>query len=163
MYWSRVWSVTGYTDDHCNDHDYALIIYNQNNRSLCWLSFGYWNTWPDVGFDIFGYPNDKTSVSGCSYDSMWFTSCHYSDALNSGRRYKYRCDTRPGNSGSALYAEIKGDSLGGRRVYGVHTHGAGSTTWNYGNRIDRGRFCQIVQWMKDSGYTPMCGSSACCS
>ena len=163
MYWTRVLSVTGYTEDHHQDRDYALIIYNQNNRSPCWLSFGYWDNWPDVGFDIFGYPEDKASVSGCRYDSMWFTSCHYSDTLNSGRRYKYRCDTRPGNSGSALYAEKKGDSSGSRIVYGVHTHGAGTTTWNYGNRIDRSRFCRIVQWMKDSGYTPMCGSSACCS
>ena len=163
MYWARVWSVTGYTDNHRPDHDYALIIYNQKNRSPCWLSFGYWDIWPDVGFDIFGYPEDKLSVSGCSYNSMWFTSCHYSDTLDSGRRYKYRCDTLPGNSGSALYAEKKGDSSGSRVVYGVHTHGAGTTIWNYGNRIDKSRFCQIVQWMKDSGYTPMCGSSACCS
>jgi len=162
MYWKQVWAVKGFTNDHREDHDYALIIYNQNSsRSPCWLSFGYWNTWPDVGFDIFGYPEDKSSVSGCRYNSMWFTSCHYSDTIDSGRRYKYRCDTRRGNSGSALYAEKKGDSSGRRTVYGVHTQG--TTTWNYGNRINRSRFCQIVQWMKGSGYTPMCGSSACCS
>ena len=116
MYWLQVWSVAGYTDNHRRDHDYALIIYNQNNRSPCWLSFGFWDNWPDVGFDIFGYPSDKTSVSGCSYNSMWFTSCHYSDTLDRGRRYNYCCDTCPGNSGSALYAEIRGDSSGGRRV-----------------------------------------------
>ena len=163
MYWRRVLTVKGFTNDHRVDHDYALIIYKNTSRSPCWLSFGYWNSWPDVGFDIFGYPEDKSSVTGCRYNSMWFTSCHYSDTLDSGRRYKYRCDTLPGNSGSALYAEIQGDSSGGRRVYGVHTHGAGTTIWNYGNRIDKSRFCQIVQWMKDSGYTPICGSSACCS
>ena len=134
MYWMQVLSVTGYTEDHHQDHDYALIIYNQNNRSPCWLSFGYLHNWPDVGFDIFGYPNDKSYVSGCGYDSMWFTSCHYSDTLNSGRRFKYRCDTLGGNSGSALCAEKKGDSLGSRAVYGVHTQGG--ETWNYGNRID---------------------------
>ena len=32
MNWSRVWSVTGYTDDHRNDHDYALISYIQSEQ-----------------------------------------------------------------------------------------------------------------------------------
>lgn len=160
MYWSQVWSVTGFTQDHRQDHDYALIAYDSNNPSPCYLPFGYRSSWPDYGFDIFGYPEDKQSVSGCSYASMWFTSCHFSDTVNFGRRYRFRCDILPGNSGSALYAE-RGDSSGRRVVYGVNTQQ--SSTWNYGNRLDRARFCRIVGWMKESGYTPMCGSTACCS
>ena len=158
MYWRRVWAVTGFTQQHKNDYDYALIIYDENNPSPCWLSFGYKSSWPNSGFDIFGYPYDKEFVQDCFYPSMWFSSCHYSYTHSSGRRYKFHCDILGGNSGSALYTE---DTPGTRRVYGVVTHE--SSTWNYGNRIDQSRFCQIVDWMEDSGYTPTCSSSPCCS
>ena len=162
MYWRRVWAVQGFTQQHRIDYDYALIIYDENNRSPCWLSFGYKSSWPNIGFDIFGYPYDKAHVSGCSYNSMWFSSCHYSHTQNSGRRYGYHCDTLGGNSGSALYAEDD-VTAGTRRVYGIHTHGRGTSTWNYGNRIDKFRFCQIIEWMDDSGYRPLCTTSPCCS
>lgn len=32
MYWRRVWSVTGFTEDHRQDHDYAVIAYDSSNR-----------------------------------------------------------------------------------------------------------------------------------
>ncbi len=159
MYVSHVWVVSGFVTDHKQDYDYALIKYDR--PSPCWLSFGYSDNWPGIGFDIFGYPQDKSDVSGCTYESMWFTSCHYSEIIDSGRRYTFRCDILPGNSGSALYAEEKGAVSGNRVVYGVNSHEG--STWNYGNSINRDRFCQIVGWMSGSGYTPLCGSLPCCT
>lgn len=161
MTWTNVYALQGYTVQHRREYDFALIVYNRNNPSPCYLSFGYMDTWSDVGFDTFGYPRDKPLQSGCRfYRSMWFTSCHYSDTLDSGLGLIYRCDVVQGNTGSALYGEWKGHSSGSKVVYGVNARYY--TDWNYGVRLDRTRFCKIAEWMTSSGYTPKCGSSACC-
>ena len=159
MYATQAWSVTGYTQDHKDEYDYALIIYSSNDQSPCYLGFGYSSPWTEVGFDLTGYPQDKSNLDGCSYPSMWFSSCHYSKTAAAGLQLKYRCDMLPGNSGSALYGEKKEDSSVSRYVYGVNTHQSAATTgensWNWGPRITQYRFYQIVGWMEGSGYYPL--------
>ena len=159
MYATLAWSVTGYTQDHKIEYDYALIIYNSNDQSPCYLAFGYFSPWTGVGFDLTGYPQDKSDLDGCSYPSMWFGSCHYSKTAAAGLQLKYRCDMLPGNSGSALYGDVKKDSSVSRAVYGVNAQQSVATTgensWNWGPRITQYRFYQIVGWMEGSGYYPL--------
>ena len=159
MYARRAWSVVGYTQQHKYEYDYALIIYDSSYHSPCYLSFGYFNPWSHVGFDLTGYPVDKCNLKGCSYCSMWFGSCHYSETVNAGLRLRYRCDMTNGNSGSALYGEWKDSNYVHKYVYGVNAQQSvaktGKNSWNWGPRITRDRFYQIIGWMQDSGYNPL--------
>ena len=152
MIWRRVRAVTGYVNEGKPEYDYALIIYDSRNPSPCWLSFGYNEAWSNVGFDVVGYPLDK---GGCTYQPMWFSSCHYSTTAHQGLSLAYRCNTAVGNDGSALYGEWKGHPTPGRRaVYGVNAYQASNGAWNFGPRINLDRYNQIVQWMVESGYRP---------
>ncbi len=161
-YANKVYVPEGYTKYHSSSYDYALILYE--DTSPCRLSFGYDEGWQDHGFDIIGYPGDKqdNDLFHCSFDSMFFSSCHYSYTYGSSR-FRYRCDTYPGNSGSPLFSQTRGDEEGRRAVYGVHTSGTGTSTYNKGTRITKSRFCSFVKWMHENGYTAMCGGKPCCS
>jgi V8-like Glu-specific endopeptidase len=74
--------------------------------------------------------------------------------------YRYRCDIFQGNDGSPLYSETMTDPLRGRSVYGVVTDERNN--WNLGVRFDKFRFCQLVLWIADSGYNPVCGNRPNC-
>lgn len=160
-YANEVYVPEGYSKWHNSEYDFALILYEET--SPCTLCFGYHSNWPNHGFDIIGYPGDKDDKDRlhCSYDSMFFSSCHYSYALGSSR-FQYRCDTFPGNSGSPLLSQRPGDVEGSRVVYGVHTDGEIST-YNSGTRITKTRFCAFVKWMSRNGHVAMCGGEPCCA
>ena len=156
--WTRVFAPVGYTTNGLVNYNYALITYRQ--RATCWVGFGYYDPWPGTGLDINGYPSDKSAsrVSGCIYDSMWHSSCHYSRAYpTSGENsLLYRCDT-VGGAGSALYGEQLNTASGKRVVYGVHAYESiiSGQRWNRGPRITRARFFQFVGWMRQTGYDPL--------
>ena len=142
----------GYTDDHKDEYDFALLVYH--DTSPCYLQYGYKTNWPNSGFKIVGYPGDKRDQS-CSGQAMFDSSCGESDTQGANR-FKYYCDTSGiGNSGAPL---ISTDD----KVYGVHTH-SGSLA-NYGVRITKSRFCLLAKWMRNSqySYTTMCGGKPCC-
>ena len=153
--WTRVFATVGYTSRGLANYNYALITYRQ--RATCWLPFGYYDPWPGTGVDITGYPSDKRAsrVPGCSYDSMWRSSCYYSRTYptTGENSLLYKCDTL-GNGGSALYGNT---GSGVRAVYGVHAYSSiiSGQRWNRGPRITRARFYQIVGWMRQTGYNPL--------
>ena len=168
----RFWLVRGYTDQEAArpniqfQYDYALLILNEEEPSPNYLSFGYRTECEDNnGFDSFGYPGAGPDtrireLTECTCHPMWFTSCHYSDTISNGREFRFRCDVVGGDSGAPLYSERIGDRSGKRVEYGVVS--AENNNWNFGVRIDKFRFCQIVRWMELSGYSPSCGGRPCC-
>ena len=111
---------------------------------------------------MIGYPEDKfaSQLSHCTHNSMFYSECSHSYTL--GRyRFQYRCDAIGGNSGSPLMSQDPGDRTAGRIVYGIHTQS--SSAYNKGVRITKTRFCNFVEWMRETGHTAMCGSQPCCS
>ena len=82
----------------------AHCVYD--NPSPCWLSFGYYEPWSNVGLDVIGYPLDKPDT--CFYNRMWSSSCHYSETAHQGLSLFYRCDTALGNDGLPSMVRAKG-------------------------------------------------------
>ena len=163
MYWTNAWILNGYALFHYDDYDFALIIYESFRPSPCYVGFGYRQPWTGVGFDIYGYPSDKSALlsPGCFYDSMYCTSCHYSLVSSSGLGVEYACDLFGiSNTGAGLYAGQSDSTAGARSVYGVHT--ASGYPYNRGVLLDGFRFCKIIEWMEDSGYYPTCSNGPCC-
>ena len=147
---TRLFTVNGYALSGLAEYDYGLIVTSQ--RSSCWASFGYRDPWVNRGFDLLGYPTDKRS--GCSYDPAYFSSCTYSSTSRNGLYLQHRCDTY-GMTGAPLmseYLDRVGIDRGQRAVFGVNVY-SGSLN-NYGPRINRDRFYQIVNWMQQTGYNP---------
>ena len=148
---TRLFTVNGYALSGLQEYDYGLIV--TSARSPCWVSFGYRDPWNNRGFDLLGYPTDKRS--GCSYDPAYFSSCSYSSTSRNGLFLQYRCDTS-GMTGAPLMSEIvdqTGVDRGQKSVFGVH--GYYNSFYNFGSRIDRDRFYQIVGWLQQTGYNPI--------
>ena len=157
MYATGVRAVVGFTQLHNSDYNFALIITRSTAPTSCYAGFGYITTWLNRGFDLIGYPSDRTRVSGCSYQSVYSSSCHFSDLNPTGLQYRYRCDTQ-GTYGAPLFSETPDTSAaytGQRAVYGVNSNYDSTGQYNYGTRINRDRFLQIVGWMTQSGYNPL--------
>ena len=149
---TNLFTVNGYALSGLAEYDYGLIVTSQ--RSACWASFGYRDPWNNRGFDLLGYPTDKRSKSGCFYHSAYFSSCTYSSTARNGLYLQHRCDTS-GMIGAPLISEVVdqvGVTRGQRAVFGVNVY-TGSF-YNYGPRINRDRFYQIVDWMRQTGYNP---------
>ena len=151
---TRLFTVKGYATSNLREYDYGLIVTSQ--RSPCWASLGYRDPWNNWGFDLNGYPTDKKAANtGCSYDSAYSSSCHYSITSRSGLYLQHRCDSK-GMIGAPLMSEIVdqvGVDRGQRAVYGVNSYNG--IYYNYGPRINRDRFYQIIDWMQQTGYNPI--------
>ena len=147
---TNLFAVNGYASSGLQEYDYGMIVTSQ--RSPCWASFGYNDPWNNRGFDLPGYPTDKRS--GCSYHPAYYSSCSYSGTSRNGLFLQHRCDTS-GMIGAPLiseYVDRVGFDRGQRGVFGVNVY-TGSL-YNYGPRINRDRFYQILNWMQQTGYTP---------
>ena len=162
MVWTSVYAPSGFTVHERWDFDFALITYSPLFPSPCWLGFGYLSVWGNTGFDIVGYPSDKSPGPmnpTCPFNAMWFTSCHYSRP--NGLMVEHRCDVLPGNSGSALYGQIVGDPSGKKIVHGVLSgnsdllNGRPLGDWNVGPRLNKIRVMIIIDAMMRSGYNPI--------
>ena len=157
MYATGVRAVVGLTLFHNSDYNFALIITRSTAPTSCYAGFGYINNWPNLGFDLVGYPSDRTRVPGCFYQSMYSSSCSSSSLNPTGLQYRYHCDT-VGTYGAPLFSEVP-DTLaaytGQRVVYGVNSNYDSTRRYNYGTRINRDRFNLIVGWMIQSGYNPL--------
>ena len=145
---TRLFAVNGYALSGLAEYDYGLIVTSQ--RSPCWASFGYRDPWNNRGFDLLGYPTDKRT--GCTYHPAYFSSCSYSSTSRNGLYLQHRCDTY-GMTGAPLMSEVVdkvGVDRGQKAVYGVNVYSG--SLYNYGPRINRDRFYQIVEWMRQTGY-----------
>jgi V8-like Glu-specific endopeptidase len=134
--WRRAVSVTGWTQSHLRDYDYAMIILNQDiGNSNGWLGYGWQNPMPTYNININGYPGDKPA------GTMWHAFCQL-QIIQTFRLY-YACDTFGGMSGSAIYV-LKPDQT--RTIYGIHAYGVDSTNLNGGTRITESVFNKLKEW-----------------
>lgn len=156
----------GYTRSGNNSWNFALVAYSTSRPSTCYMGFTQdpYITWPNQGFDVIGYPYDHYPVQrtrSCIYPTMTFSSCHYSLSVLNGNYYAYRCDMTGGTVGAPLVGELQTTRTARRTAYGVNAFDG--TTYNYGVRFDREKFCAIVDWAaRYTGYTFSCGGGACC-
>jgi V8-like Glu-specific endopeptidase len=123
----QVWRMTipaGYmscsTNNDCRAHDWAVLVLRED-QALNVGYFGFSNV-KDGQLNLAGYPQSKNR-------EMWYDHCPlFSDE---GAWIKHRCDTEPGNSGSAIYKIKNGNR------YVVAVHGGGYTgQWNRGADVN---------------------------
>jgi glutamyl endopeptidase len=134
--WKKALAVTGWTQSHLRDYDYAMIVLNQDiGNSNGWLGYGWQNPMPAYNININGYPGDK------AFGTMWHSFCQL-QIIQAFRLY-YACDTFNGESGSAAYV-LKADQS--RTVYGIHAYGVDSTGLNGATRITESVFNKIKGW-----------------
>ena len=157
MYWTNVHALQGYTVQGLAQYDFALIVFRRTSPSPCHMGFGFQGTWSGRGLDVIGYHTDKPrEVLRCSYNRMYSSSCHFSRTAHSDLSLVYRADAE-GASGGPLISETTSTTapLGTRAVYGVNAYEDRARNWNFGPRLTRSRFYQIVQWMRASGHDPL--------
>ena len=97
--------------------------------------------------------------AGCFYHPAYFSSCSFSSVTRDNLFLQHRCDTS-GMIGAPLmseYLDASGRDRGQKGVSGVNVY-TGSL-YNYGPRINRDRFYQIVGWMNQTGYDPFITTS----
>jgi V8-like Glu-specific endopeptidase len=80
--------------------DIAVVILEEPvGEDLGWLVYGYSDQASDFHANIVGYPGDKPS------GTMWHAACDVSAAAVQFMYFQYACDTFPGSSGSAVFAQ----------------------------------------------------------
>jgi len=66
--------------------------------------------------NIVGFPDDKPK------GTMWKTGCSNLYVKCDWKYFSHKCDTRPGMSGSPMFAEVqRDDGTIDKIIYGVHT------------------------------------------
>jgi glutamyl endopeptidase len=139
--WKRALAVTGWTKSHLRDHDYAMIVLNQDiGNSNGWLGYAWQNPLPAYNVNIDGYPGDKPS------GTMWHSFCQL-QIIQTFRLY-YACDTFGGESGSAVYVFKTADQS--RTIYGIHAYGVDSTGLNGATRITETVFNKVKGWKQSN-------------
>ena len=154
MFWVNARAVVGYTRHGLPEYNYALIIYSPHITSPCYLSLGYQTEWMGRGLDLIGYHSDKPRERfRCYSNRMYSSSCHFSSTAHNGLSLIYRADAM-GADGGPLLSEstLQNNTLGSRTVYGINAYEDASGKWNFGPRITKDRFYQLVEWMSESGY-----------
>jgi glutamyl endopeptidase len=138
--WKKAITVTGWTQSHLRDYDYAMIVLNQDiGNSNGWLGYGWQNPMPAYNVNINGYPGDKP------FGTMWHSFCQL-QIIQTFRLY-YACDTFGGESGSAVYV-FKADQS--RTIYGIHAYGVDSTGLNGATRITETVFNKVKGWKQSN-------------
>jgi glutamyl endopeptidase len=133
--WKKALTVNGWTENHDERFDYAMIILDGDiGNQTGWLGFAYQEPMPPYLININGYPGDKP------HGTMWHAECQI-DQVRAEKIY-YPCDTAGGMSGSSIYVYDK--SKDSRTVYGVHAYGANDR--NSGTRIDQAKYEVISNW-----------------
>jgi glutamyl endopeptidase len=133
--WKKALAVSGWTDNHDERFDYAMIILDRDiGNETGWFGFAYEEPMRPYLVNINGYPGDKPE------GTMWHAECQI-DEVRAEKIY-YPCDTFGGMSGSSVYVyDKKKDS---RTVYGIHAYGAADR--NSGTRIDQSKYEIISNW-----------------
>ena len=137
--WKRALTLKGYTRDHLQSYDIAVIIYRQS--SPVFMEFTSASSISLGTVNIYGYPGDK--AGRC----MWGTSCKLAKVTDDFLRYP--CDTAGGMSGSAVYKYWSSTKT--RTIYGVHGYGSsGSPPNNKAIRITSYYETKIKGWIDDN-------------
>ena len=122
-----------------SDYDIALVVLEDDIG----LRLGFMNIMADVELGmrvtITGYPSDKNS-------QMWSSSCIINDGTD--EQYYYDCDTKPGNSGSAIYTTINSNQV----IIGVHD--GAMEDLNYGSILTSEKVSRIEKWKKSHTKGP---------
>jgi glutamyl endopeptidase len=133
--WKKALAVNGWTENHDERFDYAMIILDHDvGNQTGWLGFAYQEPMPPYLININGYPGDKPE------GTMWHAECPIGEVR--AEKIYYPCDTAGGMSGSSIYVYDKGKDS--RTVYGVHAYGANDR--NSGTRIDQAKYEVISNW-----------------
>ncbi|MFO1418423.1 MAG: serine protease [Methylotetracoccus sp.] len=135
--WSKAISVTGWTQSHDRNYDYAMIVLSQPiGNTVGWMGYGYNDSLPLYTVNINGYPGDKP------FGTMWHADCPLT--INQTYRLYYACDTAGGMSGSSVYVYFS--STGSRIIYGIHAYGVDGTGYNGATRIRSAVFNNLKAW-----------------
>jgi V8-like Glu-specific endopeptidase len=138
-------SYTGWTQSQNVNYDFALITLDRSiGNTTGWLGYGYFPSINGVTGNLAGYPGDKGGVN------LYY---HYGPISSStSQRLSYQIDTNSGQSGSSVYRfYTPTGGVSGRYVFGVHTNGAGSGSYNSGTRIDSAKYSNLQSWIA-SGF-----------
>lgn len=141
--WSYAITVTGWTNNHDRNYDYAMIVLAENiGYTTGYMSYGYDNNLcSNCIVNINGYPGDKP------FGTMWHSNCPLT-GLTTYRLY-YECDTYHGQSGSGVYMYWTPDT---RIIYGIHAYGVDFTGDNGATRINSSVFNNFQSWRQQ--YPP---------
>ncbi|HEY9828592.1 MAG TPA: trypsin-like serine protease [Stenomitos sp.] len=136
---------TGWTSSQNPNYDFALVTLDRTiGNTTGWFGYGYFPTINGVTGNLGGYPGDKGGLN------LYY---HYGPISSStSQRLSYQIDTAPGQSGSSVYRfYTPSGGVSGRYVFGVHTNGAGSGSYNSGTRIDSAKYSNLQSWI-GSGF-----------
>ena len=148
---TNLFTVNGYALNGRREYDYGMII--TTSASPCWASFGYNDPWNGRGLELLGYPTDKRT--GCTYSPAYHSACATSSTSRLDLYLQHRCDAYATTGGPLMseYVDRVGRDRGQKGIVGVNAYSG--FVYNYGPRINRDRFYQFVDWMRQTGYDPL--------
>ena len=129
-HWKHALTVRGWKRHGLAKYDYAMVVVTRS--SPVHLGYGWRSFMPKWKINIAGYPVDKSGRC------MWKSRCRIKRRY--GKMLGYRCDTKPGMSGSPVFRWRN------KIAYCIHTYG--SRRRNYCTRITRSRFRQFKSWIR---------------
>lgn len=137
--WKRVFAPRGYTEQHLDEYDIAMIILDRDiGNELGWMGVRWEDPMGNYTINISGYPGDMGGLTN------WLASCPV-DSISSWE-LRYRCDTAGGMSGSSTYFYKKQNNKEERAILAVHVRG--SQDANFATRINREKYDMVVGWLK---------------
>lgn len=137
--WTRAFAPRGYTDQHLDEYDIAMIILDRDiGNQLGWMGVRWEEPFGNYILNISGYPGDMGGLTN------WMSSCPVDAA--SAWELRYRCDTAGGMSGSATYFYRKQGNKEERAILAVHVRGSESA--NFATRINKEKYDIVVGWLK---------------
>ncbi|CUB51050.1 Extracellular metalloprotease precursor [Bacillus subtilis] len=137
--WTKLYSVSGWTDDGDSEFDYGAIKLNGSPGDYTgWLGYRTTNVESPKGLlaVVPGYPCDKV---GNEKYTMW--TDYGPIEGTSPRMLTYRMDTYGCQSGAPVYHDY---SRTGVTIIATHT--VGSNSWNSGNRVTDDVFNNLKKW-----------------
>ncbi|WP_141553333.1 trypsin-like serine peptidase [Bacillus cereus] len=137
--WTKLYSVSGWTDDGDSEFDYGAIKLNGSPGDYTgWLGYRTTNVESPKGLlaVVPGYPCDKV---GNEKYTMW--TDYGPIEGTSPRILTYRMDTYGCQSGAPVYHDY---SRTGVTIIATHT--VGSNSWNSGNRVTDDVFNNLKKW-----------------
>ena len=136
--------MSGWVDSEDLSYDYALIILEEPNRPLPWMSFGYHDGLsPGWRLNLNAHHDEDKDL-----EIMWH-SFGSVIPLVTNEWFDHDLDIVKGTSGGGLYQYIA--SRNKRTIYGIqstqHPFYGSPIQWNRATRINRLRFRQICRWI----------------
>ncbi|MCA0423985.1 MAG: trypsin-like serine protease [Proteobacteria bacterium] len=137
--WTRAFAPRGYTDQHLDQYDIAMIILDRDiGNQLGYMGVRWEEPFGNYILNISGYPGDMGGLTN------WMSSCPV-DAFSSWE-LRYRCDTAGGMSGSSTYFYKKQGNKEERAILAVHVRGSDNA--NFATRINKEKYDIVVGWLR---------------